>query len=222
MNSFQIGMNLFRLIFFHSATVNCARQKRQWHCVFALLGYLQPAAKLVTGHWWQGTWGQVALTHADTISTQYLHKFIAKFCRHIYQILSIIYYLHTLCSRGAPGLRQVTWWCVSRLLPAAPRHAPSATIYWAHISSLHRYSRHYKFKLNFHERFHVHIQPQWIHVLILWSYHWKVNVKFIEQIQNNIFKWNTFNNKYINAFWHLVCCPPWPVSGYVSWLFLQA
>ena len=97
-----------------------------------------------------------------------------------------------------------------------------ATIYWAHISSLHRYSRHYKFKLNFHERFHVHIQPQWIHVLILWSYHWKVNVKFIEQIQNNIFKWNTLNNKYINAFWHLVCCPPWPVSGYVSWLFLQA
>ena len=35
--------------FFHSATVNCARQKRQWHCVSALLGYLQPAAKLVTG-----------------------------------------------------------------------------------------------------------------------------------------------------------------------------
>ena len=95
MNSFQIGMNSFRLIFLYSATVSCARQKRQWHCVFALLGYLQPAAKLVTGHWWQGTWGQVALTHADTISTQYLHKFIAKFCRHIYQILSIIYYLHT-------------------------------------------------------------------------------------------------------------------------------
>ena len=85
----------------------------------------KPAAKLVTGHWWQGTWGQVALTHADTISTQYLHKFIAKFCRHIYQILSIIYYLHTLCSRGAPGLRQVTWWCVLWLPPAAPRHAPS-------------------------------------------------------------------------------------------------
>ena len=63
--------------------------------IVALLGYLQPAAKLVTGHWWQGTWGQVALTHADTISTQYLHKSIAKFCRHIYQILSIIYYLHT-------------------------------------------------------------------------------------------------------------------------------
>ena len=125
MNSFQIGMNSFRLIFFHSATVNFARQKRQWHCVSALLGYLQPAAKLVTGHWWQGAWGQVALTHADTISTQYLHKSIAKFCRHIYQILSIIYYLHTLCSRGAPGLRQVTWWRVSWLPPAAPGHNPS-------------------------------------------------------------------------------------------------
>ena len=37
-------MNSFRLIFFHSATVNCARQKRQWHCVSALLGYLQPTA----------------------------------------------------------------------------------------------------------------------------------------------------------------------------------
>ena len=94
MNSFQIGMNSFRLIFFHSATVNFARQKRQWHCVSALLCYLQPAAKLVTGHWWQGAWGQVALTHADTISTQYLHKSIAKFCRHIYQILSIIYTLY--------------------------------------------------------------------------------------------------------------------------------
>ena len=85
----------------------------------------KPAAKLVTGHWLQGTWGQVALAHADTISTQYLHKFIAKFCRHIYQILSIIYYLHTLCSRGAPGLRQVTWWCVLWLPPTAPRHAPT-------------------------------------------------------------------------------------------------
>ena len=125
MNSFQIGMNSFRLIFLYSATASCARQKRQWHCVFALLGYLQPAAKLVTGHWWQGTWGQVALTHADTISTQYLHKSIAKFCRHIYQISSIIYYLHTLCSRGAPGLRHVTWWYVSWLPPAAPGHAPS-------------------------------------------------------------------------------------------------
>ena len=132
MNSFQIGMNSFQLIFSHSATVNCARQKRQWHCVFALLGYLQPAAKLVTGHWWQGTWGQVALTHADTISTQYLHKFIAKFCRHIYQILSIIYYLHTLCSRGAPGLRQVTWWCVSWLPPTAPHHAPSPVTHVFH------------------------------------------------------------------------------------------
>ena len=71
MNSFQIGMNSFQLIFSLSATVNCARQKRQWHCVFALLGYLQPAAKLVTGHWWQGTLGQVALTHADTISIIY-------------------------------------------------------------------------------------------------------------------------------------------------------
>ena len=40
-------------------------------CVSALLGYLQPAAKLVTGHWWQGTLGQVALTHADTISIIY-------------------------------------------------------------------------------------------------------------------------------------------------------
>ena len=71
MNSFQIGMNSFRLIFLYSATASCARQKRQWHCVFALLGYLQPAAKLVTGHWWQGTLGQVALTHADTISIIY-------------------------------------------------------------------------------------------------------------------------------------------------------
>ena len=78
--------------------------------------------------------------------------------------------------------------------------APAATIYWAHISSLHRYSRHYKFKLNFHERFHVHIQPQWIHVLILWSYHWKVNVKFIEQIQKNIFKLNLQMTNHINAF----------------------
>ena len=75
MNSFRSGMNSFQIeiiencgdkvrnefipdrkefipeMFFHSATVNCARQKRQWHCVFALLGYLQPAAKLVTGHW---------------------------------------------------------------------------------------------------------------------------------------------------------------------------
>ena len=76
----------------------------------------------------------------------------------------------------------------------------AATIYWAHISSLHRYSRHYKFKLNFHERFHVHIQPQWIHVLILWSYHWKVNVKFIEQIQKNIFKLNLQMTNHINAF----------------------
>ena len=101
-------------------------------CVSALLGYLQPAAKLVTGHWWQGTWGQVALTHADTISTQYLHKSIAKFCRHIYQILPIIYYLHTLCSRGAPGLRQVTWWCVSWLPPTAPRHAPSPVTHVFH------------------------------------------------------------------------------------------
>ena len=124
MNSFQIGMNSFRLIFLYSATASCARQKRQWHCVFALLGYLQPAAKLVTGHWWQGTWGQVALTHADTISTQYLHKSIAKFCRHIYQISSIIYYLHTLCSRGAPGLRHVTWWYVSWLPPATPPPPP--------------------------------------------------------------------------------------------------
>ena len=37
MNSFQIGMNSFRLIFLYSATASCARQKRQWHCVFALL-----------------------------------------------------------------------------------------------------------------------------------------------------------------------------------------
>ena len=59
--------------------------------------------------------GQVALTHADTISTKYLHISVAKFCRHIYQILSIIYYLHTLCSGGAPGLRQVTWWCVYQI-----------------------------------------------------------------------------------------------------------
>ena len=132
MNSFQIGMNSFRLIFLYSATASCARQKRQWHCVFALLGYLQPAAKLVTGHWWQGTWGQVALTHADTISTQYLHKSIAKLCRHIYQILSIIYYLHTLCSRGVPGLGQVTWWCVSWLPPTAPRHAPSPVTHVFH------------------------------------------------------------------------------------------
>ena len=76
MNSFRSGMNSFQIEimencgdkvrnefipdrnefipvnFLYSATASCARQKRQWHCVFALLGYLcslQLNWSLVTG-----------------------------------------------------------------------------------------------------------------------------------------------------------------------------
>ena len=61
MNSFQIGMNSLLVIFFHSATVNCAWQKRQWHVCphCSATCSLQLNWSLVTGdrgHWDKSLW----------------------------------------------------------------------------------------------------------------------------------------------------------------------